>query len=281
MRIPLSRTLPGLSRLPPLLRRPPLPKSHLSQSSRRTYTAPVLAKPTKFTPPSHPPSPPHGRDPINYPGPPTHRDPAKRYPNTMPPPNTWSYYFLTSRVLHFYISISVLVVLGAWAAVMNFLRATERGRELEGELSWSQPLDSVKRFIAAYRLHAHERTLLVAEVRRRKAEDADKRRVYRRAHGLERAREGRFGGREVGPGAEPEKGSIIRRALDTVTGVKGNPTSGEGGWVEEEIRRAEEEVEVAVAAGIAAGTGAAEEAVAAPTKEVKEEKKKGSWWSRG
>ncbi|PWW73306.1 hypothetical protein C7212DRAFT_359464 [Tuber magnatum] len=197
----------------------------------------------------------------------------------MPPPNTWSYYFLTSRILHFYISISVLVVLGSWASVTNFLRTTERGREVEGELSWSQPLDSVKRFWAAYRLHTHERSLLVAEMRRRKVEDADKRSVYRRAHGLEQAREGRFSGQEVKLGAEREERGVVRRALDVVARRKGNPAGGEGGWVEEEIRKVEVEVEEAVSG---AGTAAAAvEGVAVPTQEVKEEKKKGSWWSRG
>ncbi|KAG0637300.1 hypothetical protein HOY80DRAFT_889904 [Tuber brumale] len=203
----------------------------------------------------------------------------------MPPPNTWLHYFLTSRSLHFYISISVLLVLGAWASVTNFLRTTERGREVEGELSWSQPLDSVKRFLEAYRLHAHERSLLVAEIRRRKVEDVDKRGVYRRAHGLEQARvEGEFGGRGFKLGAVREEAGRALRRLDAAVGVEESPTGGKGSWVEEEIRRAEEEVEKAVAAGVAAGAGAAGKAVegvAAPAQEAKEEKGKGSWWSKG
>ncbi|KAG0137561.1 hypothetical protein HOY82DRAFT_477477 [Tuber indicum] len=201
----------------------------------------------------------------------------------MPPPNTWSHYFLTSRSLHFYISISVLLVLGTWASVTNFLRTTERGREVEGELSWSQPLDSVKRFLEAYRLHAHERSLLVAEIRRRKVEDVDKRVAYRRAHGLEQATvEGEFSGRRVKPGAEREEAGRALRRLDAVVGVEESPTGGKGSWVEEEIRRAEEEVEKAVAAGVAAGAGTAGKAVevVAPPQEAKEEKGKGSWWSK-
>lgn len=167
----------------------------------------------------------------------------------------------------------------------NFLRTTERGREVEGELSWSQPLDSVKRFWEAYRLHAHERSLLVAEVRRRKVEDVDKRRVYRRAHGLEKAGEEEgYGRRGVKLGAEQEEVSRVLRVLDTVAGVDESPTGGKGGWVEEEIRRAEEEVEKAVAAAAAVGTataGESVEVVAVSTEGVKKEKEKGSWWSRG
>jgi len=168
---------------------------------------------------------------------------------------------------------------------MNFLRTTERGREVEGELSWSQPLDSVKRFWEAYRLHAHERSLLVAEVRRRKVEDVDKRGVYRRAHGLEKAREdggrGRWG---VKLGAEQEEMSRALKGLDTAAGVEESPTGGKGGWVEEEIRRAEEEVEKAVAAAAAARVMTARESVegvVVPTQGDKKEKEKGSWWSRG
>jgi len=168
---------------------------------------------------------------------------------------------------------------------MNFLRTTERGREVEGELSWSQPLDSVKRFWEAYRLHSHERSLLVAEVRRRKVEDVDKRGVYRRAHGLEKARE--EGGRDrrgAKLGVEREEMSRALRELDTAAGVDESPTGGKGGWVEAEIRRAEEEVEKAVAAAAAAGAvtaGEPVEGVVVPTQGVGKEKEKGSWWSRG
>ncbi|RPA91390.1 hypothetical protein L873DRAFT_1831405 [Choiromyces venosus 120613-1] len=204
----------------------------------------------------------------------------------MPPPNTWSHYFLTSRVLHFYVSISVLLVLGTWASVTNFLRTTERGREIEGELAWSRPVESVEKFLAAYRLHAHERSLLVAEIRRRKVEDVDKRGAYRRAHGLGEESRGDAGwGVKLGQ-ERVERGRMIR-GLDKDVGVEESPTGGKGGWVEEEIRRAEEEVESAVAAAAAgAGAGSAgevAEAVVVPVQEVKEEgeKKKGSWWSRG
>ena len=169
--------------------------------------------------------------------------------------------------------------------MVNFLRTTERGREVEGELLWSQPLDSVKRFWEAYRLHAHERSLLVAEVRRRKVEDVDKRRVYRRAHGLEKpGEEEGYGRRGVKLGAEQEEMSRALRVLDTVAGVEESPTGGKGGWVEEEIRRAEEEVEKAVAAAAAAGTvtaGESVEVVAVSNQGVKKENEKGSWWSRG
>lgn len=68
----------------------------------------VLERPDKYRPPSH------GRRlkeqiPRNY-GPELTREQkaeqgTKRYPNTLPPPGTWMYWFLTCKQLHAYIAL--------------------------------------------------------------------------------------------------------------------------------------------------------------------------------
>ena len=69
----------------------------------------VLAKPTKYTPPSHPARLPRAA-PTNFPGPPLSAkeiaaQKTKQYPHMMPAEGTFMRWFLTNRSIHIYITL--------------------------------------------------------------------------------------------------------------------------------------------------------------------------------
>ncbi|KAL7271888.1 hypothetical protein RUND412_005330 [Rhizina undulata] len=253
----------AIIRLLPRSTAPALPRFYSSTPGN----TPKLAKPTKFTPPSHPPSLPRNRAPVNYPGPPPTRDPATaQYPNTMPPPESWTYWFLTNRRLHFYLSLSILFSMAAFAGVVNFLKTSPYANMVSW--SWTSPISSVGTFMRAYKLHAEDESKRIAEIRRKKVEDVEKRGEFRRAHGLERTgEEGGFGGWGVKKsGREP----VAEPNMDLTS-----PTGGRGGWIGDEIRNIEEEA--ARAALTEAGSGQTQE-VTEIQAEPREGDKKNRWW---
>ncbi|KAI5847343.1 hypothetical protein DFP73DRAFT_377030 [Morchella snyderi] len=260
----MSATLRLLRR--PLLRVPSLPTTTLPLRRHASTPPKVLAKPSKYTPPSHP-SVTRPRDPLNYPGPPQPpRDPTRRYPNTMPPPNTLAHTLLTSRVLHFYISMGILITLAATVSIRNFLATSPFAANVRWE--WMHPYESMRMFLVAVREHTEDQSRRVAEMRRRKVEDVELRGEFRKAHGLEKTgNEGGFGGWGVKKsGREP----VAPAAQES-----------KGDWVEEQIMRAEEEAAMLVEAA------EREKAVATEKGEMEPEtviaavetpaKKKG-WW---
>lgn len=139
-------------------------------------------------------------------------------------------------------------------------------------MSWSRPIESLKKLGAAYKLHVGERSAVVAEMRRRRIEDVEKRGEFRRAHGLEKTGdEGGIGGWGVRKSGR-EQASF---------GDDASPTGGKGGWVEDEIKKAEEEarMEGERVVNTVQGVGSAREsAAAAGGGEAGSEKKKGWWW---
>ncbi|KAI5855996.1 hypothetical protein BZA05DRAFT_390283 [Tricharina praecox] len=218
---------------------------------RRSYASNRLAKPTKFTPPSHPSRRPL-KDPVHYPGPPlpTSATP-KFYPETLPPPNTLSHRLLTSRRLHFYLSLGILSLLAGSVTLSNFVRTSPHAREIEW--SWSAPGQGVRQLVGAWRTSVDEETRRVSEKRRRALEDVEKRGEYRKHHGLEETGDqGGFGGFGL-------KKKAATPELAELEGLEGAGGQGKEQWVEEELAKLERE-----AVGVVLP--------------VREEKKKGGWW---
>ncbi|KAF8454440.1 hypothetical protein BDZ91DRAFT_801748 [Kalaharituber pfeilii] len=111
----------------------------------------------------------------------------------MPPPGTWAHWFLTNRALHFYFSLSILFSLAGIASVMNFMKTSPYAGLVRWE--FSHPIDGVRSFWDALRMHWENESRLAVEKRKKMLEEVEKRGVYRKAHGLEETGEaGRFGG---------------------------------------------------------------------------------------
>ncbi|KAA8904816.1 hypothetical protein FN846DRAFT_779395 [Sphaerosporella brunnea] len=110
----------------------------------------------------------------------------------MPSPDTWTYWALTSRQLHFYLSLGILFVLAGTVSVSNFLNTNEYGRQVQWD--WHSPGESLRSFGKMWKASVEAESKRVAEARKRLVEDVEKRGEYRRAHGLEKAgEEGGFG----------------------------------------------------------------------------------------
>ncbi|KAB8235548.1 hypothetical protein ETB97_006879 [Aspergillus alliaceus] len=159
----------------------------------------VLAQPDKFRPPSHPArrvvqtrnGKIVGREPVNYPGPKLsekEREEQKhrQYPNMFPPEGTVMYKFLTSRWIHIWIAMSVLTTLATFTFTTNFKRSSPFAHLLP---SWSgllsHPIDTVSQALSVFRMHVQHTSVQTREKRHQRVEDAEKRRQYRVAHGLE------------------------------------------------------------------------------------------------
>ncbi|KAJ5317086.1 hypothetical protein N7508_001594 [Penicillium antarcticum] len=157
----------------------------------------VLEKPDKFRPPSHPqryvaPSPqnaPPGQ-PFEY-GPRTtpkqiEEQNTKQYPNMFPPEGTVMHKFLTSKWIHIWIAMSILTTLATFTFTTNFKATSPFAHLLP---SWSElltsPFSTIGRAFSVWRMHVQHESMRVREQRHRRVEDAEKRKAYRVAHGLE------------------------------------------------------------------------------------------------
>ncbi|KAK2810569.1 hypothetical protein FQN50_002826 [Emmonsiellopsis sp. PD_5] len=189
----------------------------------------VLEKPDRFRPPSHP-----SRrvmnanargEPRNYPGPAlsakeVEEKKTKRYPNMFPPEGTVMHKFLTSKGIHVWISMSVLVALATFTFSTNFKQTSPFAHLLP---SWSEllvhPINTVSQVLAVMKMTADHETLQTAEKRKRKIDDVEKRRSYRVAHGLEKGVvvEGGEGESDGGVVVEGEEGG--RRKVKKWLGI--------------------------------------------------------------
>jgi hypothetical protein len=154
----------------------------------------------------------------------------------MPPPNTWSHWFLSNRQLHFYLSLSILAALAGTVTVNNFLRTSPYATEIAWD--WGQPVASGRRFAQAWRKSVEAESARIKELRSRMMEDVEKRGEFRKAHGLEE--EGGFGGWGVKKGLEDGRARgdvLVQMAKEGKQGVGQSEA-----WVEEELRKADEEV---------------------------------------
>ncbi|KAJ5129393.1 uncharacterized protein N7515_005432 [Penicillium bovifimosum] len=157
----------------------------------------VLEKPDRFRPPSHPqrfvaPSPknaPPGQ-PFEY-GPRTTEkerveQTKRQYPGMFPPEGTVMYKFLTSKWIHIWIAMSVLISCAGFTFTTNFKATSPFAHLLP---SWSElltsPIGTISRAFSVWRMHVEHNSMRVREQRHRRIEDAEKRKQYRIAHGLE------------------------------------------------------------------------------------------------
>ncbi|PGG97737.1 hypothetical protein GX51_07181 [Blastomyces parvus] len=174
-------------------------KSTSTSKPTKPSAARVLEKPDRFRPPSHPArrvmNPRSSQQPRNYPGPRLSEaelaeKKTKRYPNMFPPEGTVMHKFLTSRGIHVWISMSVLLSLATFTFTTNFKHTSPFAHLLP---SWSQllthPIDTISQVLAVLKMHADHQTLETAEKRKKKTDDVEKRRAYRQAHGLEKKEE--------------------------------------------------------------------------------------------
>ncbi|GFF50951.1 hypothetical protein IFM58399_08941 [Aspergillus lentulus] len=197
--IPSSRTLHALTRRRnPSILATTVPSSRRCASSDDGSKPRVLAKPDKFRPPSHParrvvPTR-NGRvvsGPINYPGPrlsekEKEEQKTRKYPNMFPPEGTIMYKFLTSRWIHIWIAMGVLTSLATFTFTTNFKHSSPYAHLLP---PWSalltHPIDTVGQALTVFRMHVQHNSMETREKRLKRVEDAEKRRQYRIAHGLE------------------------------------------------------------------------------------------------
>ncbi|RLL98559.1 hypothetical protein CFD26_106944 [Aspergillus turcosus] len=198
--IPSSRTLHALTRRSnPRTLATTVTSSRRCASSDNSSKPRVLAQPDKFRPPSHPArrvvQTRNGRvvspGPINYPGPrlsekEKEEQKHRKYPNMFPPEGTIMYKFLTSRWIHIWIAMGVLTSLATFTFTTNFKHTSPYAHLLP---PWSalltHPIDTVGQALAVFRMHVQHNSMETREKRLKRVEDAEKRRQYRIAHGLE------------------------------------------------------------------------------------------------
>ncbi|PLB55700.1 hypothetical protein P170DRAFT_400033 [Aspergillus steynii IBT 23096] len=172
--------------------------SSSSRSSSKDDKPRVLEKPDKFRPPSHPArrvmQTRNGRivnpNPVNY-GPrlseaEKQAQKEKQYPNMFPPEGTVMHRFLTNRWIHIWIAMGVLTSLATFTFTETFKRRSPFAHLLP---SWSglvwHPIDTISQALSVYRMDVQHNSLETRQKRQRRVEDAEKRRQYRVAHGME------------------------------------------------------------------------------------------------
>lgn len=177
-------------------------QSRLVRPIRNASTSPpkprLLDKPERFNPPSHGSRP--KAKPRTYGAPLSEpeRDAqrTKQYPHMMPPEGSFMYWFLTTRNVHTFISVGVLVSLVAGIWVQEFLSNTPYKDMLPpNSMFFAHPWRFLRQYWEVYNMHLAHRSQEVAEHRKRNVDDVAKRSAYRKAHGLESGdRAGLFGG---------------------------------------------------------------------------------------
>ncbi|QSZ32808.1 hypothetical protein DSL72_002388 [Monilinia vaccinii-corymbosi] len=181
--------------------RPPLcslsPKSTIRNASAKSKlnaskqsSRPLLEKPSKFNPPSHPTR--IRKDPPRYPGPQLSADEiarqsVKKYPNMMPPEGTFMHWFLNNKSIHIWIALGTLTALAGGVWITNFKRDSPFGDMLP---EWSQlflhPIAFTRTCLEVLKLHTAHVTAETMERRKHKVDDVAKRAAYRKAHGLDK-----------------------------------------------------------------------------------------------
>ncbi|KAJ6182240.1 hypothetical protein N7485_000882, partial [Penicillium canescens] len=111
---------------------------------------------------------------------------TKQYPNMFPPQGTVMHKFLTSKWIHIWIAMSILFSLATFTFTTNFKATSPFAHLLP---SWSElltsPFGTISRAFSVWRMHVQHESMRVREQRHRRVEDAEKRKMYRVAHGLE------------------------------------------------------------------------------------------------
>ncbi|CAG8931451.1 unnamed protein product [Penicillium salamii] len=169
----------------------------LKKAKSTTPKPRVLEKPDRFRPPSHPqrlvtPSPkgaPPGQQ-FEYGPRTTEKERVEQsqtqYPGMFPPEGTVMHRFLTSKWIHIWISMSVLMACAGFTFSTNFKATSPFAHLLP---PWSglltSPFSTIGQAFSVWRMHVQHNSMRVREQRHRRVEDAEKRKQYRIAHGLE------------------------------------------------------------------------------------------------
>ncbi|KIW26025.1 uncharacterized protein PV07_09154 [Cladophialophora immunda] len=151
----------------------------------------VLEQPDKFRPPSHParlgrPR----RPPAAYNQGTTteekERQKSKSYPHMFPNKGTFMHWFLTDRWIHLWITMGTLTILACITFTQSFMRTSPYAHLIPPISSLPlHPINYIRETLSVLRLHVDYETAKTNESRQQKILDAQKRRLYRRAHGLE------------------------------------------------------------------------------------------------
>ncbi|EWC47669.1 hypothetical protein DRE_03289 [Drechslerella stenobrocha 248] len=155
--------------------------------------APVLEKPARYNPPSHPTGP-RQRESVHKPLPQQpHKDERTHYPGLMPAPGTITHWILHSPKLHGLVAVSVLVGLALYVMYRNFMEHDEAAQLAFWD--WRHPVLSLRSFAHAYRESDRINTARIMEKRRQISEDMERKAHYRYVV------EGRVGGSSEGLGS--------------------------------------------------------------------------------
>ncbi|KAH8699291.1 hypothetical protein BGW36DRAFT_407086 [Talaromyces proteolyticus] len=197
----------------------------------------TLAQPDKFRPPSHPArrvlptrngKPVIVKEPFNYPGPPQsavekEAQKTKRYPNMFPPEGTVMHKFLTTRWIHAWIAMGVLTTLATFTFTENFKRTSPFAHLLPPWSGFlSHPINTVSQAVSVWKMHVEHNSVVARENRHKRIDDAEKRRQYRIAHGLE---EPAHAGASV---VEDDQSPIAAGAADTMIPMQQIQTEASG-----------------------------------------------------
>lgn len=150
----------------------------------------VLEPPDKFRPPSHPQRL-SKRPPKQYPGPPLSENErkeqkTKQYPRMFPNEGSTMHWFLTNKWIHIWITMGTLTFLAIITLSQDFIHTSPFAHLLPPFSQFPfHPFSTISECISIYKMHVNYRSERVAESRRQKILDAQKQRLYRRAHGME------------------------------------------------------------------------------------------------
>ncbi|EHY60346.1 hypothetical protein HRR83_000107 [Exophiala dermatitidis] len=150
----------------------------------------VLEQPDKFRPPSHPSRLNARRVPRAYNQAATteekQQQKTRRYPHMFPNEGTFMHWFLTDRKIHIWITMGTLTILAIITMTETFVKTSPYGHLLPPISSlFFHPITYFREALAVVRLHIEYTTEQANESRQQKILDAQKRRLYRRAHGME------------------------------------------------------------------------------------------------
>ncbi|KIW14074.1 hypothetical protein PV08_06855 [Exophiala spinifera] len=151
----------------------------------------VLEQPDKFRPPSHPSRlNARRRTPGAYNQGTTAQEKEQQktrtYPHMFPPKGSFMHWFLTDRWIHIWITMGTLTILACITLTQTFVKTSPYAHLLPPISTLPfHPLEYIRESMAVVRLHIDYTTAQANESRQQKILDAQKRRLYRRAHGME------------------------------------------------------------------------------------------------
>ena len=129
----------------------------------------------------------------------------------------------------------MLFTLAFYVFVTDFIDKTTFRELLPTKEDWKlHPIKSFKRFWSVYKLHIEQRSAETAERRRQQMEDVQKRKEYRKAHGIEE-RQLPFGLGVATP--EPDAGGLSQSAVDEASPTTSLPPAQEEDDISERRKR--------------------------------------------